>query len=85
MDEKPDDLRSAIRKEIAAQRQALKERVAARDPSPEAFRLAVRRRREAYAALMRRVGTELTTTAELDRMVRFGDRFYSLIDRTRSR
>jgi hypothetical protein len=85
MDEWRDDLSLAIRKEIAAQRQALRDRVAALDPSPDAFRLAIRRRRKAYAALMRRVGTEAMTTSELDRMVRFGDRFYALIDRTRSR
>ncbi|MBX9908816.1 MAG: hypothetical protein K2Z25_08885 [Beijerinckiaceae bacterium] len=85
MNQRPDDVGSVIRKELAARRQALRERVAARDPSPDAFRLAVGRRREAYAALMQRVGTEAVTTAELDRMVRFGDRFHMLIDRTRRR
>lgn len=81
MNEERDDLKSAIRKAIAVQRQTLKERVAARDPSPEAFRLAIRRRREAYAELKRRVGEEEMTKADIDRLLRFEDRFNALLDR----
>ncbi len=83
MGEWRDDIDSAIRLEIAAQRRALRDRAAARDPSPEALRFAVRRRREVYAALMQRVGEEAMTTAEIDRVLRFEDRFSALLDRTK--
>jgi len=80
MSERRDDLDSALRKETAKQWRGLSNLIAAHDHSPDALRLATRRRREDYAVFMRRVGEE-AMTAEIDRLLRFENRVDALLER----
>ncbi|HEY5795397.1 MAG TPA: hypothetical protein VIU82_10305 [Bosea sp. (in: a-proteobacteria)] len=73
-------LRRAVRQEVAATRRSAQARM--QSLSPEAARAATIRRREMWATLMRETQVELVAkAAEIDRMVRFSDRFDALLGR----
>jgi hypothetical protein len=68
----------AIRKEVSALRHASRDRHAR---SSEALRIKLRQRREAFFGMMRSERGSITD-AEIDRLLRFEDRFTALLQRT---